>query len=157
MPLLRHALLACLAAASLHARDLTLVRVWPGWKDADAFARIREHFGGPEGDGRRRVLRTNPAERSGYYFLVRLRGPAVPGAAFELAVLPPGATEPATHRFAATLAAGEQVFELGLTGAAWPGGAAARPVAWRLRILGPDGVVLAEQRSFLWEAPGGGP
>ena len=45
---------------------------------------------------------------------------------------------------------GDEVVELGLTGDAWPGGKRAEPVAWRLRVLGAGGRVLAEERSFLW-------
>lgn len=152
---LRLLLLLCLAAAAAAAPapELALVRVWPGWKDAEDFTRLREYFGAAPDAGSRRVLRTTAEQRAGFYFLVRTRGPAVPEATLELAVLRPDGPEPALHRFPAPLRAGEEVLELGLTGEAWPGGKRAQPVAWRLRVLGAGGRVLAEERSFLWVDP----
>ena len=152
---LRLLLLLCLAGAAVAAPapEFALVRVWPGWKDAEDFTRLREYFGATPDSGARRVLRTAPDQRAGFYFLVRTRGPAVPGAILELAVLRPDGPEPVTHRFPAALRAGDEVVELGLTGEAWPGGQRAQPVAWRLRVLGAEGRVLAEERSFLWVEP----
>ena len=43
--------------------------------------------------------------------------------------------------------------KVGLISAGDPGGAKARPVAWKLALLAADGRVLAEQQSFLWENP----
>jgi hypothetical protein len=148
-------LLLCLAGAAVAAPvpEVALVRVWPGWKEADDFTRLREYFGAAPDAGPRRVLRTTAEQRAGFYFLVRTRGPGVPEAILELAVLRPDGPEPALHRFSAPLRAGEEVVELGLTGDAWPGGKRAQPVAWRLRVLGAGGRVLAEERSFLWVDP----
>jgi hypothetical protein len=42
---------------------------------------------------------------------------------------------------------------LGLTGADWPGGEQAHPVAWKLELVAADGRVLAAEKSFLWEKP----
>ena len=152
---LRLLFLLCVAGPGLAATapELALVRVWPGWKDAEDFTRLREYFGAAPDPGPRRVLRTTPEQRAGFYFLVRTRGAAVPAAVFELAILRPDGPEPVTHRFPAALRAGEEVVELGLTGDAWPGGKRAQPVAWRLRVLAADGRELAAQRSFLWVDP----
>jgi hypothetical protein len=152
---LRLLFLLCLTGASAagSAPELALVRVWPGWKEAEDFTRLREYFGAAPESGPRRVLRTTPGERAGFYFLVRTRGPAVPEAILELLVLRPDGTEPVRHRFPAALRAGEEVVELGLTGEAWPGGKRAQPVAWRLQVLDANGRVLAAQRSFLWVDP----
>ena len=141
------------AAAAAPAPEFALVRVWPGWKEAEDFTRLREYFGAAPDSGPRRVLRTSPDQRAGFYFLVRTRGPAVPAAVLELAVLRPDGPEPVTHRFPAALRAGGEVLELGLTGDAWPGGKRAQPVAWRLRVLGAGDRLLAEERSFLWVDP----
>ena len=92
--------------------------------------------------------------RAGFYFLVRLGSAVVPaGAKFEVQVVAPDQPEPRQFAFSATAPAGEKVFELGLTGADWPGGEQSRPVAWRIALLTADGRVLAEQKSFLWENP----
>jgi len=152
---LRLLFLLCLAGAAMAApgTGFALVRVWPGWKDAEDFTRLREYFGAAPDSGPRRVLRTSAGERAGFYFLVRTRGTAVPEAVLELMVLRPDGPQPVLHRFPAALRVGEEVVELGLTGEAWPGGKRAQPVAWRLRVLDAGGRELAAERSFLWVDP----
>ncbi len=142
------------AALPLPAAEATFVHIWPGWRDAESFERIREYFGGPELTGRETILRTQPDVRDGFYFLVRLRpSAALPGARFELQVIRPGSPEPHSFSFAADVPARETVVQLGLTGPAWPGGAKASPLAWRLVLRAADGRILAEEKSFLWEKP----
>src|SRR3954468_15071791 len=59
--------LAGVAGASIvRAADAEIVRVWPGWHDADYFERIGEYFGRPAHGGREIVLRTQAADRAGY-------------------------------------------------------------------------------------------
>ena len=143
-----------LAPAMVHAADVEFLRVWPGWRSADAFDRIGEYFGRPETTGRQRVLRTQSEPRGGYYFLVRVKSVAeIPNAKFEVQVIRPDAPQPKTYTFATAVPSKETVFQLGLTGADWPGGEDANPVAWRLTLVSGDGRVLAEQKSFLWEKP----
>ncbi len=146
--------LATLAPAAL-AADATFVRLWPGWRESDSFDRITEFLGGSEPTGGRTLLRTQPASRAGYYFLLRVKTDTVltPGAKFELAVIRPDAPEPKLFSFPATTPAGDTVFDLGLTGSDWPGGKKANPVAWKLTLRAADGRVLAEHKSFLWEKP----
>jgi hypothetical protein len=136
------------------AADTTLVSVWPQWRDAESFDRIGEYFGRGENTSGRHILRTQADARAGFYFLVRLAPADLPAdAKFEVQVIAPEKPEPKTFTFPVPAAKGEKVFELGLTGADWPGGEKARPVAWRVALLGADGRVLAEQKSFLWENP----
>lgn len=148
-------LLLLLAGATLvRAADVEFLRVWPGWREAESFDRISEYFGGGENTGRQIVLRTQPAARGGFYFLVRVKSDAaLPGVKFELSVIRPDDPEPQTHSFTATVPAKETVFQLGLTGTDWPGGQKANPVAWKLALVGADGRALVEQKSFLWEKP----
>ena len=74
---LRHFLaglaLACLAASAVSAADISIVRVWPGWRTTDFFMRISEYFGAPEDPGGRILLRTHPGDRTGCYFVARVR------------------------------------------------------------------------------------
>ena len=129
-------------------------RVWPQWRDAKDFDRIGEYFGGNESSDKHRMLRTSEAGREGFYYLVRVRSfTAVAGAKFELQVIRPDSPEPKTFHFPTEVRAGGVVYELGLTGADWPGGKAAHPVAWKLALLTADGRTIAEQKSFLWEKP----
>jgi len=158
---MRRLLLAALLAlapalplpASAPAGGVRLVRVWPEWHAAESFARLSEYFGGGENTGGRTVLRSQPKERAGYYFLVRTEtAAAVVGARIELQVLLPGATEPKSFSFTADLAAGTHVTLAGLTGADWPS-EKTTPAAWHLAVLAADGKVLAEEKSFLWAVP----
>lgn len=151
-------LVACLsllvAATAARAADVEFLRVWPAWRDAATFERIGEYFGRPENTGRELVLRTQPGERAGYYFLVRLKAPAaLLGAKFEVSVIRPDRPEPTVHAFPTDIAAKESIFQLGLTGADWPAGKEGNPVAWKIALRAADGRVLSEHKSFLWEKP----
>lgn len=146
--------IACMIAPPGKAAEVEFVRIWPGWRDADAFERMGEYFGRGEDRRGEVILRTDPQNRAGYYFLVRVKSAvAVESARFELHIIRPDVPEPRSFTFPAALPARQAVFQLGLTGADWPGGKASTPVAWRLALLAADGRVLAEQKSFLWEKP----
>jgi hypothetical protein len=137
-------------APALRATDLTLVRVWPEWRAAESFAGISEFLSGRENTEGQTVLRSQPAERSGYYFLVRTAtAAAVPGARVELQVLLPGIEQPRTVILPTDLLAGSHVTLAGLTGQDWPG-EKTRPLAWHLALIGPDGKTLASAQSYLW-------
>jgi hypothetical protein len=155
--LLLLALLVLAPAAALRAAappsTLKLVRVWPEWRAADSFERISEFFSGKENPGGQTVLRSQPAERAGFYFLVRTEAKtAMEGARVELQVFLPGVEQPKKMTFPATLPAGGHVTLVGLTGADWPG-EKTQPVAWHLAVLAADGTVLVEENSFLWAVP----
>ena len=148
-------LLIALAGKSI-AAEIELIRVWPGWREADTFEWIGDLFGRTrnEARGKQIVLRTDESTRAGFYFLVRLKSAAVVDAAkFELSVIRPGTLKPATYEFPVTLRPGVTVYHLGLTGPAWPEGKKAHPVAWRFALVAADGKLLAEQKSVLWEMP----
>ena len=142
------------SALAAVAADLKIVRVWPGYRAADSFDRISEYFGGAENSARRTVLRTQSGDRAGYYFLVRLVNPGVaqPGCSWQLQVILPTSAQPRTFAFGTGIPAGNDVFELGLTGADWPN-AKTEPVAWKLGLQSADGRELVSQQSFLWDRP----
>ncbi|MES2695877.1 MAG: hypothetical protein V4773_20555 [Verrucomicrobiota bacterium] len=142
-----------LLISSAFAAGTEFVRVWPAWRDAESFHRIGEYFGKPEHTGGEIVVRTQPDSRDGYYFLVRVKSTTTAASRFELKVIRPDNPETRTFTFPATLKKDETVFQLGLTGADWPGGKDANPVAWKLTLLATDGSTLAEHKSFLWEKP----
>jgi hypothetical protein len=144
----------CFAASLGQAAEVEFLRVWPGWRNAEAFDRIGEYFGRGENTGRQRVMRTHADSRAGFYFLVRVKSASVINdAKFELNVIRPDHPEPKVHAFTTNIPQKETVFQLGLTGSDWPGGENTNPVAWKLALLAPDGRVLAEHKSFLWEKP----
>lgn len=144
-----------LCASLARAAEVEFVRVWPGWRDAESFERIGDYFGRVEKTRGEIVLRTQTAVREGYYFLVRVKrgGPVPTNSRFELKVIRPDNPEAQSFTFAAPVEAKETVFQLGLTGADWPGGEKANPVAWSLTLVDANGRTLAEQKSFLWEKP----
>ncbi|MEY4939823.1 MAG: hypothetical protein RIQ93_1558 [Verrucomicrobiota bacterium] len=149
------AVLVVFAGPVARAADVEFLRVWPGWRAADSFERISEYFGRGEPGGREIMLRTRPADRGGFYFLVRVKhDAALHGGRFALHIIRPDAPDAVTFNFPiAESKARETVYQLGLTGADWPGGKTAAPVAWKLELLAADGRVLADQKSFLWEQP----
>jgi hypothetical protein len=147
-------ILLLLPMLAVHAADVEFLHVWPNWRNADSFDRIREYFGGQENTARNVVLRTQPEPRAGYYFLVRVKtASALSGAKFDVHVIRPDAPVPKVFSFPVAIPANETVYQLGLTGIDWPGGEKANPVAWKLVLVGADGRVLAEHKSFLWEKP----
>ncbi|MFZ5496688.1 MAG: hypothetical protein ACOZE5_15310 [Verrucomicrobiota bacterium] len=146
-------LISLLLAPALAASDLTLVRIYTGWRDAASFKRISEYFNGRENTGGEAVLRTHPDQRGGYYFLVRIANPGAPRAVTaRLQVITDAGAKPRAFTFTPELRTGDTVFHLGLTGPDWPD-AKADPVAWKLDLTGPDGTVLASEKSYLWEKP----
>jgi len=140
------------SALAAFAGDFKIVRVWPGYRPAESFDRISEYFGGGENSARRTVLRTRSDDRAGYYFLVRLINPgaAQPGCSWQLRVVLPASAQPRAFAFPTGVPAGNNVFELGLTGADWPN-ARTEPVAWKLVLQSADKRELVSQQSFLWD------
>ena len=133
--------------------DLTIVRVFTGWRDAASFKHISEYFDGKENTRGEAMLRTQPDQQGGYYFLVRAANPGAPVTVKIIVqlVMPAGA-KAREFTFPADLKPGDTVLNLGLTGADWPD-ARTHPVAWKLELLSTDGRVLATEKSYLWEKP----
>ena len=99
------------------------------------------------------MLRTQPDQRAGYYFLVRVANSGAPVAVkVSVQMITPTDSKPKTHTFATGLKSGDTVLNLGLTGGDWPD-TRADPVAWKLDVLSADGPVLATAGSYLWEKP----
>jgi len=133
------------------AAEVEFVRIWPSWRTTKSFVRISEYFGGEENTGRQTMLRTQPENRTGYYFLTRTRnpGPAKEGVKFVLDIITPDSPLTKTYTFSTILPSGGHVFNLGLTGKDWAG-ENVKPVAWRLRLLDADEHELTFGESFLW-------
>jgi hypothetical protein len=143
------------AATFCAAADLTIVRVWPGYRTAESFERIAEYFDKNEDTAAEHIIRTQPNTRAGYYFLVRLKNKTaeIPSARLELQIITPFSTDPKTYTFDRPIPKGSTAFNLGLTGADWPGKPKDEVVAWQIRLLTPTGTELAKTQSFLWTMP----
>jgi hypothetical protein len=148
------ALLALLSASHLaaSASEVNLVRVWPEYRAAESFTRIAEYFGGKEKTAEL-LVRSQPDNRAGYYFLARFETPvARAGSILAIEYILPGEELARLQFFPVDLPAGSRAVLAGLTGADWPA-AKTEPTAWRLRLLSADGSELARQQSFLWSLP----
>jgi len=149
------ALLVLVVASVCAAADLKIVRVWPGYRTAESFERISEYLGKDEDARGQLILRTQPATRAGYYFLLRVNNSAaaIADAKIELQVITPFSSEPKTYNFTCTLPAKSHALNLGLTGTDWIGKPKDEVVAWQLRLLSPTGAELAKAQSHLWSLP----
>lgn len=134
--------------------EVEFVRIWPQWRDADSFLRISEYLSGEENTGRQTVLRSQPEKRTGFYFLVRVKGSHESSSAtkFVLEVITPDSAQAKVYEFPTAITKRSQVFNLGLTGSDWKG-KKVHPVAWRLRLIADEDRELASQQSFLWALP----
>ena len=148
--------LAAVASARAPAADARIERVWLQWHKSGSFESFYEYQTGRELTGPWIVLRSQPGERTGLYFLVRLESPRAVerGSAFVLRVITPDSTDTKTFTFPAQVREGSWLYDIGLTGKDWTG-ARVRPVAWEVELLSATGQVLARKASFLWEMPGG--
>lgn len=146
-------LLALAFATAASAADLSIVRVYSSWRDAASFKRISEYFDGKENTGRETVLRSHPDQRTGCYFLVRLKNSGAPvRASAHLELIRQDWPTSRTTVFPMEVGGGSTVFQLGLTGPEWQD-PKVQPIAWHLQILAEDGRVLASEKSYLWEKP----
>ncbi len=131
-----------------------LVRVWPGYRSADSFESIGEYFGREEYTGGRLVLRTQPDDRNGYYFLTRIKKTdAIRHAIAQVQLIFEGSPIARSYRLPVDdLPAGQTVLNIGITGKDWPG-ADIKPIAWRVSLLQADGTEMVAAQSFLWAQP----
>lgn len=132
---------------------MKIVRVFSGWREAASFKRISEYFTGRENTGREAIHRSQPDQRSGYYFLVRTDNAGAPlSATATLHIITSARAQPREFKFPVELKSGDTVLNLGLTGVDWtdPKG---NPVAWQLLFTDAQGNRLAGEASYLWERP----
>jgi len=152
------ATLALLALAALPCRadGVSFARVWPQWHESEWFQSYHEYRTSHELTGGWIVVRSQPKERSGLYFLTRVenKAGALQAASFTIRVIRPDSTDTKVYTFAADIPAGSHLFEIGLTGTdwVWP---RTMPVAWEVELHAADGSLLAQKASFLWEKPEG--
>jgi hypothetical protein len=148
-------LFLCLAlgCATASATEVKIVRLLPEYLPASEFVRISEYFGGKENTRGATILRTKPESRDGFYFNLRVESPAAVELVWAvLEIITPTANEPRVESFAVSLPRGSHLIRLGLTGTDWPS-PKARPLAWKIRLLGVDGAELAKEQSYLWSKP----
>lgn len=117
------------------------------------FQRVPEFFTGREYSASKLYCRSIPEQREGFYFVIKLAGEdegLSDGACWVLDWITQ--TDPAARSKRIPVSQPglleDEVF-LGLTGSDWPD-PDLRPLAWRIRLLGPQNQTLVERKSFLW-------
>lgn len=134
-----------------------IARLWTGFREARSFVRLSELFTGKENPGKRVILRSQPGERTGFYYIVRLvdrdRHP-VPDGTVVLHVIPPDGDEPHVYRFPFKGDGRHKLrLDVGLTGKDWPYDREQLPLAWKIEILDATGALIDSRESFLWSRP----
>lgn len=141
------------STASASETEMTIARVFTGWRNAASFKRISEYFTGHENTGGKIILRTHPQQRSGFYFFLRTANPGSATAVkFNVELIAPDSPTPKNYQFTAELKPGDNIINLGLTGSDWPD-SETHPVAWKIELAASDDRVLAVTKSYLWEKP----
>lgn len=154
-PLLAPLVLFLSLATSALAGDPIFKRVWPEYRDADSFQSFYEDHTGRELIGKWTMIRSQPSDRNGLYFMTRIenKGPEMRGATIVLRIISPESENTRTFSFPADIPAGSRLFEIGLTGKDWTG-SKIQPVAWDIELQESDGRMVAKKFSYLWEKPG---
>ena len=101
------------------------------------------------------VLRSQPDERGGLYFVARVENPGrgdPRGDVRRAGDRPRGDRHQGLHASRRASRSGSQLFEIGLTGTDWAG-PRVLPVAWEVELQAADGEVIARKVSYLWEKP----
>ena len=102
--MLRTFFLVLLATAASTASALTIRDAYPRYMHEDHFKTVTEYLRGEQKEGPREVVRTQPEDRTGQYFILTLDSsvkelPA--NAEIALDILPTNLREPLTYRFSA--------------------------------------------------------
>ncbi|HEX9785328.1 MAG TPA: hypothetical protein VGA56_21670 [Opitutaceae bacterium] len=146
-------LLAVAWPVSNSRAEVEIIRLWTGYKETSAFMRLREFVTGKPAKAGPNVLRTDPEERTGFYYTVRLAdrdAGSLPAGEVLLQVVPPDGVIPVDYRFPFAGSKRREVrLDIGLTGDDWTHGKVL-PLAWRLVIRDASGRTLASRQSFLW-------
>jgi hypothetical protein len=115
---------------------------------------LREVLDLGEGQGYRAVVRSNPANASGWYFILEMRDPPgnVRTAHLEYVATDSKETRAAKWNLPVEKL-NKRVLYLGMTGPDWPGGKDVRPLSWKIELRDAAGTTVASYESFLYAMP----
>ncbi|MFT5837258.1 MAG: hypothetical protein ACI9ZV_000762 [Candidatus Azotimanducaceae bacterium] len=145
--------IGCASTQKQAVTSVEIKEIKPRYIESEQLKRISEYLSGKEYLGDRIILRSDPAERAGYYFTLVLdedvrrlpKGTVILGEFYT-----PKSVEQQTHEFKMPqkLTSTNEIL-VGLTGEDWPqsGGV---PGAWRFTLKDVNGNVLGEKQSYLW-------
>lgn len=138
--------------SALSAVNIEIVR-FKNMEDED-FAHIKEFFNGIEDQSFRAVFRTEPTQRDGFYFIIKMDKKIRdlnPNTQLQLEWIPYGELKPNVATFSLhSKASGSEIY-LGLTGDDAPKGKINAPLAWRISLSEPNNKLLSVKQSFLWQ------
>ena len=143
-----------LTVASPPNPEIEIKLVQPRYFQEDDFKRIPEYLTGKEFSGRRLIVRTQPAQRAGLYFILTLSrsAAALPNdTKVRIELLLEG--EPRPKSFTLEIPKKRPFTRdlfMGLTGSHWPH-PDIRPLAWNVSLVGPSDEIIDQKESFLWE------
>lgn len=144
---------ACSTTKESSETAVKIVEVHPRYIEAETFKRISEYMTGRENPGKRVIIRTNPRQRDGYYFVLVIDRNVrkLPSDAYiQGEFYTSKSLDLQTHRFEfpSILPNTREIF-IGLTGDDWPQESAV-PAAWRFTIKNSQEQILAQEQSYLW-------
>ena len=138
------------------AGEVRITRVWTRYREAHEFVRLSEYFSGKENTGSAIVLRSQPGQRDGFYFTVRVDasgGGTLESGRVVVHIVAPDSDKPRTFDLPFETKPRHSLrFEIGVTGSDWKYGKS-MPLAWKLEFFDSSGKPLASEQSFLWEKP----
>ncbi|WP_269522120.1 hypothetical protein [Coraliomargarita parva] len=145
---------SCASSRKEPVRSVSIVEIKPRYIETEQFKRISEYMTGKENQGDRVILRSQPLERTGYYFALILdenvrRLPR--GSKLVAEFYTPKSLDAQVHEFTLPpkLPKSKEVF-VGLTGEDWTYGDTRVPSAWKFTFQDANGEVLGEAKSYLW-------
>ena len=123
--------------------------------EAKTFYRISEFFTGRENTGRRVIVRSDPEQRGGLYFIVRFSEstedfPVGLKLAVDYYTARSGKMKHQEFALPYPMKRTKNIFA-GITQEDTEG--LRLPIAWRVQLLREDGTVYSELKSYLWEMP----
>lgn len=144
---------ACTTTREPAESPIEIVEITPRYIEAETFKRISEYMTGRENSGRRVIIRTNPKQRSGYYFVLILDRNVrrLPSDAYLIGEFYTSKSRDVqTHQFQfpSIPPSTREVF-IGLTGDDQPPEGEI-PTAWRFTIKNSQEAILAQKKSYLW-------
>lgn len=143
--------------ASISTPGVAISHIDHRYIPAQDFVRISEYFTGKENSSGRLILRTDPADRAGYYFIISLAwhpGVTLPaGTQADVDYIRGDDPRPRHAHFVFTGNTGTFTeILLGLTGPDWTD-KNLKLTAYKVTLKDADGKLLADRQSFLWQLP----
>ena len=150
----------CLISCGTLSKQITIENsviienIEPRFMQESQFISIREYMTGIVNTGKKVILRSDPATRTGFYFVLTFdtklhRFP--PGCSIIGEFYTPHSSDPKTHRFILPIQRKKtREILIGLTGEDWSLDDSSAPSAWQFLIQDANGTIIGSKQSFLW-------